>query len=237
MDWDIICFDLDNTLINYEKTFERTMEFCFALLVAEYTTLKQITFTKWFPIFKKYCDLYWSAYSTKVVSRKEYRRIRYISAMNELGVQTTHHQAERLQHFFNQHVANFVVPFNGVVPFLKKLKHHNKKLGIITNGKSEIQYKKLQKAGFIPYFDSVIISDDVNVAKPSTDIFYIAKERLGKDNDRCVYIGDSWELDIQSAMKANWDAIYFNSRNEKMFNNKDIVKEVRTIAELSKLLV
>ncbi|QOR65525.1 HAD family hydrolase [Cytobacillus suaedae] len=233
MNWDIICFDLDNTIINYEKTFERTMEYCFALLLDENKSKQEISITQWFPIFKKYCDEYWHAYSQKSMSRKEYRRARFISSMEELGHRATFQQADRLQELFHQHVAHFVVPFKGIETLLETLKTRGSKLGIITNGNSEIQYNKLKKAGLHFFFESIIISDAVKVAKPSPEIFAIAKERLGTNSERCVYVGDSWELDIEGANNANWDAIYFNTRNETPRVRKSIGIEVRSVSELS----
>ncbi|MBE4907970.1 HAD family hydrolase [Bacillus luteolus] len=237
MKWEIICFDLDNTIINYEKTFERTMTYCLALLLAENKSQQEISITQWFTIFKKYCDLYWPAYSQKAMSRQEYRRARFISSMEELGIRTTIHQADRLQELFHKHVAQFVVPFKGIETMLEWLKLSGKKLGIITNGNSEIQYNKLKKAGLYPFFESIIISDAVKVAKPSAQIFDIAKERLGTKNDRCVYVGDSWELDVEGATNAKWDAIYFNTRNEKPVMQKGTSIEVRSVSELSNLLL
>ncbi len=237
MKWDIICFDLDNTIINYEKTFERTMKYCLALLLAENKSMQEIPITQWFTIFKKYCDLYWPAYSQKTMSRKEYRRARFISSMEELGIQATVNQADRLQELFHQHVAQFVIPIIGMETLLEWLKSSGRKLGIITNGNSEIQYNKLKKSGLYSFFESIIISDEVKVAKPSAQIFDIAKERLGTKNDRCVYIGDSWELDVEGAINAKWDAIYFNTRNEKPVMQQGIGIEVRNVSELSNLFL
>ena len=236
MNWDVICFDLDNTLYNYEMTFEKTIEFCFENLSDRYGYPADLSFDHWFPVFKYYCDLYWPMYSTRVMTRDQYRQKRYLDSLKEFHVKADNEHAQRLQALFNKNVHHFVVHFDGMKSFLEELKYGHQKIGVITNGKTEIQYNKLKKLGFLPFFqeNDIIISDTVNASKPGTTIFKIAEQRLGNENDRFLYIGDSWELDIEGARNAKWDAIYFNSRHEKMNYKDKMIKEVTSIEGLIK---
>lgn len=43
-------------------------------------------------------------------------------------------------------------------------------MGIITNGFTELQSIRLERTGMTDYFDHVIISEEVGVAKPDAEI-------------------------------------------------------------------
>jgi 5'-nucleotidase len=51
------------------------------------------------------------------------------------------------------------------------------KLGIITNGFTALQQTRLERTGFRDYFDLLVISEQVGVAKPDPRIFDYALEQ------------------------------------------------------------
>jgi putative hydrolase of the HAD superfamily len=82
------------------------------------------------------------------------------------------------------------------------------KLGIITNGGSDIQRWKFQAAGLdrvIPP-DRVIISAEVGTAKPDPAIFLLACRTLGEIPANCLFVGDDRENDYDGAKGAGMRA-------------------------------
>ncbi len=214
MKWDLVCFDLDNTLFDYEKTFQQTMEHCFETIIQKKDYF--IRSEDWFKVFKKYCDRDWIYYETMEWSKQEYKRTRYLDTMSELNLVATEEDADLLQCLFNKNVHKFVVPYKGMPSLLASLQTElHGKLAIITNGMSEVQRLKIQSLQLDSYFPehSIIISDEIGCGKPDKKIFLFAKNKLAPDSTRCLYIGDSWELDVLGAKAANWEAIYFNTRD------------------------
>jgi putative hydrolase of the HAD superfamily len=119
------------------------------------------------------------------------------------------------------------------VPTLLQLRKRYK-LGLITNGPSEIQHKKINRFGLSNYFDILIVSEDVGVEKPDPTIFEIALKQLGVGAKEAVYIGDSPEFDLCGAAAASMDAIWMNTRN--LVLPSDTPKPVASIAMVSHLL-
>lgn len=77
--------------------------------------------------------------------------------------------------------------------------HAKYQLHIIINGFSQIQYKKLEKAGIEKYFDNVITAEMVGTKRPNPKIFEFAIEMANANIRESVMIGDNWELDIMGA--------------------------------------
>jgi len=236
MRWDIICFDLDNTLYNYEKTFQHAMEYCFLQVKKQYNY--SVDSREWFKVFKEYCDLYWQDYANKTLSKKQYRRLRYIDSMAEFNIKSSEKEADYLQDCFYKEVAEFVVPFRGMRHVVERLNKSSCKVGVITNGSYDLQYRKLEVLQLLPLFqkEHLFISEKVKMAKPNCDIFEFAHAKLGSQQNKCVYIGDSWELDIVSSKKAGWDAIYFNTTKKQPGKFPDNVYNCSTVTELDSYL-
>lgn len=105
----------------------------------------------------------------------------------------------------------------GARDLLDHLKAKNYKLGIISNGFREVQYRKMQSSNISGYFDAVVLSDDIGVNKPDRRIFDYAINIAGSSASKSLIIGDNPTADIEGALSAGWHAIYFNQNK----TNKD----------------
>ena len=91
--------------------------------------------------------------------------------------------------------------------------------------------KVLNHTNLKPYFFEILISEELGVHKPHKRIFEIAQNLVNATHEQCVMIGDSFESDVEGALNANWQAIYFNN-----FRALDASRiHVKTINELSEL--
>lgn len=79
-------------------------------------------------------------------------------------------------------------------------------VGIITNGDTRIQTRKIDNCGIREYFaaDEIIISQSVGFGKPSKAIFDIAISPYGLHPEQCLYVGDHPINDIFGAAGAGW---------------------------------
>lgn len=207
-----IYFDLDNTLYSHEKAFEKSMLQGFNQLMEgwlqEGISIPIISAEEWFQTFKHYCDAYWEEYENQELKRKEYQRLRYYKSMQYFGMPMRAAEAEWLQTYYVEHMHEFVEPFSGLYELLSFLQGHVVEMGIITNGKKEVQERKWEKLRLGTYMDKakLYISDEIGLSKPDPSIFqYISGI---EDTSGYIYIGDAWELDIVSSIRAGWQAIY-----------------------------
>lgn len=216
MRWSCVAFDLDNTLLDYESAFKKTVLHSYEYLFKHRWNDRQpVDVNKWYQAFKRYCDSLYPAGTVNSETKINYRRERFIKAMNDFGYRGTEEMADQFQEYFYLHIHEFVEPFSGVHSLLKKLVEEQISVGIITNGKTEVQRKKISSIGIdgLVEDDAIFISEECGTEKPDQKIFHIAKQALcPKNNEKPpLYIGDSWELDIEGGRKAGWDVIYLNS--------------------------
>ncbi len=233
MKWTHIYFDLDNTLYDHEKAFEKTILHCAENML--YKKKSSLPVHKWFTVFKCNCDKFWGFYEEGEWSRKRYQINRFCKTNEFFDLTCSEQEALDFQEEYQSKVASFAELYPESDSILSLLKNKGIELGIITNGEEKTQTAKieaLQLFRWIPR-ENIYISEVVGLEKPETSIFHYVLGSTG----RSLYIGDTFEHDIKPALEAGFDAIYFNSRNEKV--DQDLegkVPEIVSYDELKKIL-
>lgn len=106
-------------------------------------------------------------------------------------------------------LASYASWSDGAVPLLKCLRARRHPMALVTNG-SKSQRAKINAIGASVYFDTVLISEEVGIAKPDPAIFTQAMSRLNAASDRSVFVGDSLEHDMVGARNAGMMTVYLN---------------------------
>jgi putative hydrolase of the HAD superfamily len=74
------------------------------------------------------------------------------------------------------------------------------RLGLLTNGPSDLQRLKLDQAGLSARFDAVVVSGEVGVGKPDPAVFTLLLDQLDAVPEDSIMVGDSWERDVVGAL-------------------------------------
>lgn len=88
------------------------------------------------------------------------------------------------------------------------------KLGLLTNGPSNLQRKKIEVLGIEDWFDGIIVSGEHNLAKPDPRIFYITMDRLNCSPEETIYVGNSLEYDVLGANNAGIPVVWKRNGEE-----------------------
>jgi HAD superfamily hydrolase (TIGR01549 family) len=91
--------------------------------------------------------------------------------------------------------------FEGVPGFLADLRARYR-VGILTNGPSDMQWEKLRKLGLTAAVDAIVVAGDFGVFKPDPRPFRRLTELLGTSPPTSLFVGDSYEHDIVGARGA-----------------------------------
>jgi FMN phosphatase YigB (HAD superfamily) len=121
-----------------------------------------------------------------------------------LGIRTS--VGELVDQFWAVYPTYFTVP-DSTYDALKRLRLSGWKLGVVTNGPLT-QWKKIEAANLLPYFDGVCVSGEIGVRKPDIGIFIEAAERCGTALDGWM-VGDSADADIVGGHEAGLQTIWF----------------------------
>jgi beta-phosphoglucomutase len=95
--------------------------------------------------------------------------------------------------------------FSDVAPALEALQSFGMPMGVISNFDMHLE-GLLRHFGLLRYFDFVITSAAVGVAKPDRRAFDLAVTRTGKPRHRLLYVGDHVGDDVEGARGAGLDA-------------------------------
>ncbi len=138
--------------------------------------------------------------------------------------------------FLNGKFREYAVPYSFTVPMLKTLKNNGLKLGLITNGGSELQRKKLKMLGLEDIFDEIIVSGELGVGKPDIKPFEVMSERLGIDTKKLIYVGDNPKNDIEPSRKAGYIPIWVMTTGYWLFPEIEVpefcIKDVSLVPEV-----
>ena len=93
----------------------------------------------------------------------------------------------------------------GTFEALEAFKSAGYRLAIVSNAEGQVE-ADANRFGLAPYFDVIIDSHLVGVAKPDPRIFQIALERLGVGPDEVRFAGDIYSVDVEGARAAGIEA-------------------------------
>jgi putative hydrolase of the HAD superfamily len=92
-------------------------------------------------------------------------------------------------------------PVDGAVQLVKEASRRFK-IGAVSNGLPDVQYRKLETIGIRDAFTCIVLSEEIGIRKPDPRIFQKAADLLGVPSAACLYVGDSYDSDIVGAKAA-----------------------------------
>jgi putative hydrolase of the HAD superfamily len=117
-----------------------------------------------------------------------------------LGVAITPERVERAVAIRLDYTRRNLVPKEGALELLRRLRDMGLKLGLLSNCTPEVPviWREMPLSSL---FDGAVFSCDVGMAKPQPEIFDLACRGLDTPPRRCVYVADNadGELDVAGA--------------------------------------
>ncbi len=201
-----IFFDLDHTLWDFEKNSALAFQTIFE---KHKLNLNLDSFlVHYVPTNLKY----WKLYRDEKISQEglRYYRLKEVFDLMQETVQ------DEVIHLLAQEYIHYLPQYNhlyeGAVEVLDYL-YPKYKLHIITNGFQTVQAGKLKNSNIEHYFQTITNSEMAGVKKPNPLIFEFALDLAKVTKVQSIMIGDSLEADVEGALNAGLDAIFFNEFN------------------------
>ena len=227
----ILCFDLDDTLIDDNYKFELTFCECIKVLINSLETRSpQID-----DILKKAREVENETWENWP-KRKLYTPERVANAWTEayewfakdIGLPVREHTKTLLQSliYSNYDPPYFVIP--GVVETITYLKDKGYTMHVVTLGQERIQKRKLMVSKLIRYFDKIHYQTH-DKCKPLSAL----KKKHGKEN--VCMIGNSMRTDINPALSIDIEAIYIPRGNWHRFQAEPLNNNYTEIDDIRKL--
>jgi putative hydrolase of the HAD superfamily len=120
-------------------------------------------------------------------------------------------------------------PIPTMIELVRELRRSHVAIAALSNSEGHLA-ELLEEIELASLFDAIIDSGRVGVAKPDPDIFALTLEELDVQPDVVVHVGDSWAADVEGALAAGWNAIWYCSRASAALGD-DRVPIARNAAE------
>ena len=194
--YDTILFDLDGTLLDNDATFARAFQ-VMKMLYPETFSQKSALDLDGMVDLRRNHDTDAEAYLTDYCNQSGWTLERSPAAFYS---------------FWCSIYLDYPVLYPESMPLLRYLKEKGYKLGIVTNGNSVSQSRKLRSCGVDALIEVSIISESVGVAKPDPAIYRIALDRLQAKAENALFVGNNPSTDILGAIRAGMDSFFIPGR-------------------------
>jgi putative hydrolase of the HAD superfamily len=173
---------------------------------------------QWFPDAQVFYDRYWEAnidlwtrYSRGEITRDYLivERFRLPLSYGD-GLEPTEQYCLDASDLFLDLCSSKPGLVEGARELMDYLKAKGYRLHMCSNGFHEVQYKKLRSCGLDNHFDTIVLSEDAGVNKPSPLFFDYAIQTTGAQKSTTLMIGDNFQTDILGAKRYGLDTAYFN---------------------------
>lgn len=164
-------------------------------------------FEEFFSIYAKRNIELWEAYGKGEITKEFLMSERFRYPLAKMGVD----DSELAEEIGIQYL-DILPTKTALMPYAKEILDYlyaKYPLTIISNGFTEVQYKKLRSSDIEHYFSHIVLSESAKALKPDKQIFEYALKLNNALPSEAIMIGDSYEADIKGAQNAMIDQVYF----------------------------
>jgi len=226
MPYETIFIDFDHTLFDFDSSEVEAFE----------QTLRNQGIDdpmRYFPVYKEINRELWAGVERGEIlpDAVRVRRFALLSDATRLEV-----DVNRMATDFTSGLAQYGDLYPGSIEVLEKLEPRVA-LALITNGLSEVKRPHIARFGFERFFDAIVISVEVGVAKPQPEIFDVAFEMLGNPPlDTALIVGDSLTSDIKGGADYGIATCWYNPHGRRPGPDDRITHEIKSLEELLDLV-
>ncbi len=226
MKYEMLLFDLDDTLLDFEANERESLETLF--------TDNGFTFNK--EIFATYHRInkeLWNGYEKGTLDLNEVLNTRFSKTLHQLG-QTVDGVLWEMQ--YRTLLGQGYQLMEGAYDLCQQLSKSHR-LFIITNGVTETQLNRLRLSRLHPFFEEIFTSQELGYQKPAKEFFDYVKEHIKEFKaDKALVIGDSLSSDIKGGYLAGIDTCWINRKNTENTLGIPITYTITKLPELYSIL-
>ncbi|WP_122645621.1 HAD family hydrolase [Enterococcus mediterraneensis] len=216
-----VVFDVDDTIYDQQQPFRNAVNRLFPLVSSEDMHDLYIR-------FRVHSDENFGKVIAEEWTLEYMRTFRISQSLKDLDYpHITEEEALLFQQVYEEELDNITM-HEEIKKTLDFLKNKNIPMGIITNGPTDHQYKKVKQLQLLDWVDkdNVLISQATGFQKPDPEIFHLAEKEFVMNSQNTLYVGDSFENDVVGSKKAGWRSLWFNHRNRAIPAGEQQIQDI-----------
>lgn len=229
MKYQHVFFDLDHTLWDFESNSKNALQ----VLYEDYLIKREFSFDDFITYYKKVNDYCWKQYREGQMNKEVLRVKRFADTFVKFGFSD-----EKLANTFAEKYLE-ISPYQtqlmpGTISLLDYLVNKNYRLHMITNGFEEVQTIKMRECGLNPFFDKVIISEQLDYKKPHPSVFLYALDQANAAAETSLMVGDNLEVDIMGAQNVGMGGVFYNPKS--VAHKENVTHEIIHLNKIKEFL-
>lgn len=202
MKYDLILFDIDGTLLDFDMTEKVALE----------ETCKEYGYECTQKMLERYHHINiecWKKLELGLMDKKELAFVRFNQFFQEFNMSGN---PVEFNTKYRARLGEGAYLINNSVEICNKL-FGKIDLAVASNGGKDIQYNRLRKVDLEKYFKYLFISEEIGYNKPDINFFkYIFEKAKITSPERVLIVGDSLTADIQGGNIAGIKTCWYNPK-------------------------
>jgi 2-haloacid dehalogenase len=196
-----VFFDADDTLFDYPRAERAALRAC----LREFRV--RVGLAIFLDSYRRHNLEMWRAFERGETDQATLRVERFRRVAAELGIPGL--PLDRVSAFYLETLSGQPHLYPGALTTIRSLAKRYP-LALITNGIALVQHRRFAASPITRYFQAVVISEEVGVAKPDPRIFDSALAKIGVEAGEVLFVGDSVTSDMAAARNAGMDFCWLN---------------------------
>lgn len=212
----VVIFDVDDTLYQQIEPFRLAIEDVF---LTEYKQMN-VEISELYLSFRQFSDEVFMKTVNGQMTLADMRVYRIKETFFKHGRKVTDLACQLFQERY-YHYQGCIELSSSMREVLDYLRKKDIPIGILTNGPTTHQKRKLEQLGLHQWVVStkMLISESIGVSKPEVTAFRKVQEQFDGENN-FIYVGDSYHHDVLGALSAGWQVIWLNKYNRVLSNEE-----------------
>ncbi|HUX13960.1 MAG TPA: YjjG family noncanonical pyrimidine nucleotidase [Spirochaetia bacterium] len=201
MKYEVVLFDADGTLMDFERAEREALRRTFEFVGIDYAEARHL------PPYKSINRQIWLEFEEGAISSAKLGRERFVRYLTALDLDA---DPGKLSEAYVTYLAegDFLIP--GADEMLRALAG-SCRMSVVTNGLSRVQNSRFSRSALSRYFDGIVISEEVGARKPEREIFDVALSAYPDvPLSKVLMVGDSLSSDIAGGITYGLATCWYN---------------------------
>jgi putative hydrolase of the HAD superfamily len=222
-----VLFDLDSTLIEHTQDLK---DLCNETFSAYSNKLPDINPEEFWDLFwSKNYDM-WHMMIDGVITGDVARRYAFANTLRALQADLT--LANPMLKDWEERIIAATRLYDDTLAVIERLRSSGIRMGIVTNGYTSMQRRKVHYHHLDAYMDFVLISEEVGIHKPDKAIFDRALAQVSARPYNALFVGDTPDTDIEGACNAGLHPVLVDPNDVWDEIEDERILKIRRLSEL-----